>query len=119
MPLSYNTVSTLFHFSVTWQEMFWNNYSFSCKPVKSMHYSWMSQQTWWFWHSSWYIYFMFMGGQLWNTSSSANHWKPGQQERIFFKYWAALWHQMDIGGQNTLVSVLMVQKPWQGDIVEL
>jgi hypothetical protein len=22
MPLSYNTVSTLFHFSVTWQEMF-------------------------------------------------------------------------------------------------
>jgi hypothetical protein len=32
----------------------------------------------------------FMGGQLRKTSSSAKHWKPGQQERIFLKYWTAL-----------------------------
>ena len=66
------------------------------------------------------------GGQLRKTPSSVNHWKPRQQERIFLKYWTALWHQMDFGGQDVLVSVLMdllvsvlmVQKPWQGDIVE-
>ena len=54
-------------------------------------------------HSSWYMFFVF-GGSI-KTSSSANHW-------------TALWHQMDFGGQDVLVSVLMVQKPWQGDIVE-
>jgi hypothetical protein len=40
----------------------------------------MSQQTWWAWHSSWYMSVTFMGGQ----------WKPGQHERIFLKYWTAL-----------------------------
>jgi hypothetical protein len=29
-----------------------------------------------------------------------------------------LTYQMDFGGQDVLVSVLMAQKPWQGDIVE-
>ena len=32
----------------------------------------------------------FMGGQLRKTSSSANHWKPGQQERIIIKSCTAL-----------------------------
>ena len=36
------------------------------------------------WHSSWYMSVMFMGGQLGKTSSSATHWIPGQEERIFF-----------------------------------
>ena len=30
------------------------------------------------------------GCQLRKTSSSANHWKPGQQERIFLKPWTVL-----------------------------
>jgi hypothetical protein len=29
-----------------------------------------------------------------------------------------LWHQIDFGGQDVLLSVLMAKKPWQGDIVE-
>ena len=67
----------------------------------------ISQQTWQAWHSSWYISVTFMGGQLRKTSSSANHWKRGQQERTLIKYWTALWHQRDFGGQDVLVSVLM------------
>jgi hypothetical protein len=61
------------------------------------------------WHSSWYMSVTFIRGQLRKTSSSANHWKPGQQETIFLKYWTALWHQMDFGGQDVLISVLMAQ----------
>ena len=30
------------------------------------------------------------GGQLRKPASSANHWKPGQQDIIFLKYWTAL-----------------------------
>ena len=36
-----------------------------------------------------YICYVY-GGQLRKRSSSANHWKPGQHERIFLKYWTAL-----------------------------
>ena len=43
--------TTLFHnASVTWQEMFWNNYCLAYKPVNYVRYSWMSQQAdglWW------------------------------------------------------------------------
>ena len=79
--------TTLFHdTSVTWQQMFWNNYCFAYKPVNSMSYSWMSQQAW---HNFGYMSVTFMGGQLRKTSSSANHWKPGQHERLFLKYWTA------------------------------
>jgi hypothetical protein len=49
--------------SMTWQEMFWNNYCFSYKPVNSMRDSWMSQ-TWRAWHSSWYMSVTFMGGSI-------------------------------------------------------
>jgi hypothetical protein len=55
---------------------------------------------------AWHMSVVFMGGQLRKTSSSANHWKPGQQERMFLKYWTALWHKMDFGGQDVLISVL-------------
>ena len=65
-----------------------------------MRYSWISQQTRWAWHSSWYMSVTFMGGQLRKTSSSANHWKPEQKERIFLKCWTVLWLQMDFGGQD-------------------
>jgi hypothetical protein len=37
-----------------------------------------------------YVRYVFWGCQLRKTSSSAIHWKPGQQERIFLKYWTAL-----------------------------
>jgi hypothetical protein len=56
-----------------------------------------------------------MGGSI---KEDILFWKPGQQERIFFKYWTAFWHQMDFGGQDVFVSVLMTQQSWQGDIVE-
>ena len=72
--------------SVTWHEMFLNNDCFASKPVNYMLYSRMSQQTWRAWHSSWYMSVTFMGGQLRKTSSSAKHWKPGQQEMEFVKY---------------------------------
>ena len=49
MPPSNNTVSRLI------SGMFWNNYCFVYKPVNYMCYSWMSQQTWRAWHSSWYM----------------------------------------------------------------
>jgi hypothetical protein len=48
------------------------------------------QQMWQAWHSSWYMSVMFMGDQLSKTSSSTDHWKPEQHERICFKYWTAL-----------------------------
>jgi hypothetical protein len=74
-----------------------------------MHYSWMSQQTWQDWHSSWYMSITFIGGQLRKIYSSENSWKPGQQERIFFNSFVT--HQMDFGGQDVLVSELMAQTP--------
>ena len=43
-----------------------------------------------------YVRYVYRRSQIKNTSSSENHWKPGQQERIFLKYWTALWHQMDL-----------------------
>ena len=33
-----------------------------------------------------YVY----GGSTKEAASSGNHWKPGQHERIFLKYWTAL-----------------------------
>ena len=36
------------------------------------------------------VYVRYIYGQLRKTFSSANHWKPGQQERLFIKYWTAL-----------------------------
>ena len=61
--------------------MFGNNYCFAYNPVNSMRYSWMSQQTWWAWHSSWYMFVTFMSGHLRKTSSSVNQ----DNRRGFYK----------------------------------